>query len=348
MAASVTAQNVQKLTANKISDYGIIYALPVTVVDVTVEAEKTERIPGEFYKYAGKYLGEDPITTPSTSWRVKSVTANTRGVADKNEEYLIQFKSGSTPYIMVDDNQMPVSVNIETDYSPEVPALPKAVAAPPSILETPAAREAVTQDMLKSQSSAKRAELAAQRIYELRQTRNDIISGEADNMPSDGEAMRIALETLSRQEEALTAMFLGTTKVSTDVKTFTVKPDSVDTEVVFARLSAIDGIVDAGNLSGDPLELKIKVNERGELPVNEKGEVKRFPKGGMAYRVPGRAEVSVNSLGRNLFDKEMEFSQYGVVFGLDPDIFTNKKSPAYVVFSPVTGGIREIGTKSNE
>lgn len=339
------AQTTQKLTAGKLNEYGLIYSLPTTVIDITVEAEKTEQIPGEFFKYAGKYLGMDPIITRNVSWKIKSVSANPRGEANRNEQYLVQFKSGSTPFMIIDSNQMPLTVNTEIDYKPVKPEIPKAVAAPPSILETSAAREAVTQDMLKSQSTAKKAELAAQRIYELRQTRNDIISGEADNMPSDGEAMRIALETLSRQEEALTAMFIGTTKVSTDVSTFTVTPDSVDTKIIFARISALDGIVDADNLSGDPLELVINVTDRGSLPVNDKGEVKRFPKGGLAYRIPGSAEVSIRSLGNTLFSDSMEFSQYGVVFGLDPELFSNKKSPAYVIFSPVTGGIKEIGTK---
>ena len=47
--ASTSAQTTQKLTAGKINEYGLIYSLPVTTVDVTLEAEKTVKTPGEFF-----------------------------------------------------------------------------------------------------------------------------------------------------------------------------------------------------------------------------------------------------------------------------------------------------------
>lgn len=40
-ATSVQAQSVQKLSASKANDYGLIYSLPRTVVDITIEAEHT-------------------------------------------------------------------------------------------------------------------------------------------------------------------------------------------------------------------------------------------------------------------------------------------------------------------
>ena len=78
--------------------------------------------------------------------------------------------------------------------------------------------------MLQSQSSAKRAELAAQRIYELRQSRNDLITGQADQMPPDGEAMKLVMDQIAAQEAALTAMFIGTEQRETDVQTITYRP----------------------------------------------------------------------------------------------------------------------------
>lgn len=43
------AQTTQKLTANKLSEYGLIYSLPLTGVNVTVEVECTEKTPGPFF-----------------------------------------------------------------------------------------------------------------------------------------------------------------------------------------------------------------------------------------------------------------------------------------------------------
>lgn len=346
VSVGAVAQNTQKLTATKATDYGLIYTLPVTSVDVTIEAERTLETPGEFYKYARKYLGIDPITEPGESWRLVSAVLTPKAVADDAERYSVQFKSGSAPFMVLNENNTPVSVNDET-YIPAVNTdrLPEAREAKPTILELPAARQAMTEEMLQSKSTAKRAELAAAKIYELRQNRNDIIAGQADAMPSDGAAMKLALDNISRQEEALTAMFTGTKSTSTQVRTFTFNPGAESERIVVARLSALDGIVDADDLSGDPIYLNYEVTAKGELPLTDKGEPRKFPKGGLAYRIPGSADISVLFDGGKIVSRPFKIAQLGVVYGLDPGIFTDKKAPAYVRFDPLTGGIVETGTK---
>ena len=126
--------------------------------------------------------------TPSTEWKLRSVTVNPRGEApgDNAERYLIKFKAGSTPFVLLTSDGLPVSINSEIDYQPAPVPNPVPVNVKPeiSVLKRPEARQAMTEDMLQAQSTAKRAELAAARIFELRQSRSDIISGQADNMPS--------------------------------------------------------------------------------------------------------------------------------------------------------------------
>ena len=56
MPTASMAQTTQKLTANKANEYGLIYSLPQTVLDITIEAERTVKRPGEFYKYAKNIL----------------------------------------------------------------------------------------------------------------------------------------------------------------------------------------------------------------------------------------------------------------------------------------------------
>lgn len=341
---SAVAQTTQKLTAAKVNEYGLIYSLPNTTVDITLEAERTVKTPGEFFRYAKKYLGQEPITESSSQYVLKDVIVTPRGVTNPEERYLVQFKPGSTPFMIVNDANMPLSVNCETTEQFEAPILPTPRKAEPTILELPAAKQAITAEMQQSPSSAKRAELTAARIYELREIRSDILSGQAENMPSDGKAMQLVLDNLSAQEEALTAMFLGTVSTSTNVTTVSFTPGDTNPREVIARLSMTDGFVSPENLSGAPIYLDLAVTERGKLPINEKGEEKRFPKGGLAYRIPGKAELTITYLGEHVAQKSFDVAQYGVVFGLDPSIFTDKKAPAYVTFNPLTGAIMEIGT----
>ncbi|MDE5902244.1 MAG: DUF4831 family protein [Muribaculaceae bacterium] len=33
-----------------------------------------------------------------------------------------------------------------------------------------------------------------------------------------------------------------------------------------------------------------------------------------------------------------------MIFGLAPNLFTDRKEPSYAIFNPVTGGLKELGT----
>ena len=341
-AGTAGAQTTQRLTAGKANEYALIYSLPRTAVDITIEAEITERTPGEFYNYANRHLGiADAIRTPERTARVKSVTVGTHGEPDEQSRWQVQFKSGTSPYIMLSESGLPLTVNTDVAAEIATPELPVAQPAAPSPLETEAARQAVTQDMTRSSSVSKRAELAAQRVFELREMRSDLLSGQSDNTPPDGRSMQLMLDNIAAQEAALTAMFAGTTKTSTVVATLTVVPDSTDMErTVLARLSPVDGIVDAANLSGAPIYLTVTAGQRPTLPVSDKGETKRFPKGGFAYNIPGDATVEISYDGQTVAAVPVQLAQFGVTFGIDPDVFTDRKAPSMLQLDPATGAIR--------
>lgn len=349
MPAAAISQNTVQISAGKSNDYGLTYTLPLTAIDVTVVAERTQSKPGDLYRYAGKYLNIDnPVREESENWRIADVILTPVGVqAGNDRRYQVQFRSGATPVMTLTEEGFPLSINMDDDGSRMRQAdLPQSQPAEPSVLETSAARQAMTEDMIKSQSTAKRAELAAAKIFEIRQSRNDIISGQADNMPGDGKAMQLALDNLSAQEAALTAMFAGTRQTSTEVRTFRILPDgnTPAARIPVARVSATEGFVDNDNLSGMPVTLEISNVISADMPVNEKGEPKRFPKGGLAYTIPGTCTVKVTDQeGRELARLNgVPVAQFGSVFGLEPNLFTDKKLPASARFSPTTGALIEL------
>lgn len=73
---TVGAQTTQRLTADKLNEYGLVYSLPMTVVDITVETEHTIETPGEFNNYATRHLGltDGVVRKPSHRVVVKSIT----------------------------------------------------------------------------------------------------------------------------------------------------------------------------------------------------------------------------------------------------------------------------------
>ena len=89
--------------------------------------------------------------------------------------------------------------------------------------------------------------------------------------------------------------------------------------------------------------MNLKITEKGEYPVDAKGNIKEMPKNGVAYCIPGKAAVEITYKGKPVFKNSFQVAQFGIVYGLDPSLFDNKKAPAHVTFYPQTGAIHEIG-----
>ena len=155
MAAPVSghAQTTQRLAATKANDYALVYSLPTTRLTGTLEAEITVKKPGEFYKYAKKYLDIDnPITKESHTATLKSATVTQQGIPNPDERYAVQFKSGTDPFMILSNNGIPLAINTEKTMPSEQPQLPEPQAAKPTPLETPAARQVVSEEMAQSLS----------------------------------------------------------------------------------------------------------------------------------------------------------------------------------------------------
>ena len=341
MALNGSAQESQKFTANKMNEYGLVYSLPQTHLNIEIEAVKTVKKAGPYYKYAKKYLGvNNVISKDSQTWDIKSVEITPFGVPNKSEEYLMEFKGGNQTFLILDSTGLPLAINKEV--SENVIKRKRNKLTDPTPLDGNIA-SVFTEEMIASESTMKKAEAAAAKILELRETRNDLVSGNADQMPPDGASLKLMLDELSRQEEILTAMFVGTTQVETKVVRLDYVPANETQNEVLFRISNYNGIVDKNDLSGDPAYLNLKITSRGELPTNEKGEVKEAPKGAVMYCIPGKAEIEISYDGKKLARETVDIAQFGVKYGLNPKTFTNKKTPAFVVFNPETGGIKETG-----
>lgn len=343
------AQTTQKLSATKANDYALVYTLPKTAIDITIVTRKTVEMPGEFYKYAKSILNIDnPISRQSINYTIDKILIATHGEPDIEARYAVKFSSGSTPFILLGPDNIPLSVNTEDIYEPVKVEIPEPVNAKPTPLQNPAARQVVTEEMMRSTTPLRRAQSAAEQLYTLRQSRTDLLTGQADQMPPDGQAMQLVLDNLNAQEAALTAMFVGTRQTSTQIRTYTFIPEANQQKVdnyVIARLSTTEGLVDADDLSGAPIMLNYNVIMKGEMPKNEKGVELTFPKNGFAYCIPGKANVEIIMDGHDLAKSTLSIAQAGVIYGLAPNSFTDKKAPMYLIFDPATGAAVEIGSK---
>lgn len=341
---AVWGQSTKILTADKGNDYGIVYSLPQTAVEVEVTVRHDIYVAGPYYKYAKKSIGSsDVVSENSQKWSIAGIKVRPYGVVDSGTQYLMQVKPGSTAFIAVDNDGMLRAINKESGL-PEMPQAHSTMTE--SKADVPTGKEYinyVNEDFVASQSSAKKAQLLAEILMEVRDSKLSLTRGTADQMPTDGKQMELMLASLDRQETALTRAFTGSVTTEYSTRTFSVVPEGDEKSILF-RLSEFAGIVDPDDLSGDPVYIEFKTVNDAKLPVDAKGEPKKLPKDAIIYAIPGSADVSVSHLGKTLYEKELQFAQYGMTFGLNPSLFTDKKSPSYAVFDPVTGALLELGT----
>lgn len=340
LALPAFSQQTKTLTADKHNEYGLVYSLPKTAVTYEITARHTIRAAGPYWQYARKYLGtDDVIREDSESWEIVSVSATTHGVSDPRKQYLMQLKPGAVTFIGVSADGMLLSINTDP-----APAVPVTAYRPPRPIEKPDVRaylQFVNEDFLSSQSAVKQAQLMQESLLEVRDARLALTRGTADVMPTDGRQLELMLESLARQETALTQAFTGVEAEETVTRKFTVIPEEEGSTVVL-RVSDFAGFVDADDLSGWPLVLSVEVTELPELPVNEKGEEKRIPKDAVIYALPATASLTL-SLKDDVIDRrEVSLAQFGTTFGLDPKLFTDRKAPSCAIFDASTGALRKI------
>lgn len=337
----IAAQNTRLLTADKHNEYGLVYTLPVTSLKIDVTAKREVSHAGPYYKYAKKYIGTDKVVKmDKENWTITDVRITPVGISDPDNRYLMQLKAGALTYIAVDADGMLLAINKE-------PVETRAV----TVSEAPKASRAFTgkeylqyvgEDFIASQSSAKQAQMLSESLMEVRDAKISLTRGTAETMPTDGRQLELMLNSLSDQEAALTAAFVGSTETTTVSRSFTFTPEKEGRSILF-RMSDFAGFVAADDYSGDPVYIRVEVLREGALPVDAKGEEKKLPKDAVIYNVPGTARISLESLGETLYSGEMEFSQFGVQFGLNPQLFSAKKGRSYAEFNPVTGALEKIG-----
>lgn len=340
-----SAQQTKILTAEKHNEYGLVYSLPQTAVNVRVTAVCETRHAGPYYQYAKKYLGTDRVITDDVQiWSISDVAISAYGVASEGEQYLMQLKPGALTSITVAPDGMLLAINTPVSLPPASP-LPADTNSDPG----PGVKDYlkfVDQDFTASQSTAKQAEMLASSLMDVRDAYLSLTRGTADNMPVDGRQLELMLNSLQEQEKALTRAFTGTTETRTVTRDFSFIPDSDGREVLF-RLSDFAGFVDKDDYSGDPVYINTEILSAGQIPVDANGVEKKLPKDAVIYGIPGEARFTISFSGDNLATRDLRIAQFGTTFGLAPSLFTDKKEPSCAIFDPTTGALVEISTLPN-
>ncbi len=315
---------------------GTFYYLPKTALRISVMVEKTQYTPGSMCMYADKYLRMRNVRqSAEVSHKVIGIKVTPFAVADTAKCYTVKYsgKSVGTNMQLSDDGCL-LAVNTETTV-PTMPAIFKPSAKP----QQPSPESYLSEDILSAGSTAKMAQLIAQDIYEIRDSKNQLTRGQADFMPKDGEQLRLMLAQLTAQENAMTSMFTGTVECDTTEHIINICPMEEVNKMILFRLSKQLGMVDGDDLSGTPYYIYIRNLHTISLPEPD-GKKKKAKEEGIYVNVPEKIKVTISDTTRELLSTEIFAAQFGYTELVSGDLF--KRNTTKLQLFPTTGSIQKL------
>mgnify|MGYP000886157387 CR=1 FL=1 len=171
---------------------GATYFLPKTGVKFKLLIEKSTYTPGEMANYADRYMKLSNVgMQPQTQYRLIRVNIHAIGLPDSTKQFTALIdKKHSIISLDRDENGVLMAVNDKSVRpTPPQPFRP----APKTTPDNP--RDFFTEDILAAGNKPRMAELIAQEITDIRESRNLLTRGEAEFMPKDGEQLKIMLAT---------------------------------------------------------------------------------------------------------------------------------------------------------
>lgn len=227
---------------------------------------------GELADYALECLGQDnAILTSDTIYTLDKISKPAPKPADKNV-----------------GPQQPMPQRKENAHHHRHTAIPKY--AP------------LNEEAAHAASPAKKAAAVASQIFRLRETRNDILSGEVEHAPADGKAMGLVLDELKKQEKALMELFLGrkTTIKKKEIIQVNVDSDELEINKAIARFSNDRGIVAINDTTGEPIMLSIQRYTQRVLAAEQPKKKKAEP---IYETCIVRSNVQVSYDGNIMFER---------------------------------------------
>lgn len=327
---------------SKIKDpsQGLIYALPKTKIIIEVKTRQIQETPGIYFPYAERYLGLKGVCqSENVRYEIVGVNITTKAIPDPLNTFLITTgKAKNTSSIELTPEGFLKSINRDPDIKKPCECTTINQVDKPCATQNYQTQESsiITQEMQQSSSTAKMAELAATQIFNLRESRINLLTLGQDNNPTDGRSYEIVLSELNRMEKYYTELFTGKRVEKTEVTTFEYDPQKSGEEILF-RFSQLKGVVDKTDLGGNPISINIQKTTGIQTNLVNVPVVNSEKEFLVYYRLPAKAQIKITDGVTMLYNKEIDIAQFGRIMALPAKTITAAE------FYPETGTITYFG-----
>lgn len=326
-------------------ELALVYYMPQTMmeIDITYTVETEEA--GPYSRYAEKYLGtEDVISVNSQKAEIVGVNVRSRSKADMSRPVKVSADGGANMQLLsIAENGVLYGYNLPMTIHPlqptagETPTSPVAACATQQPVALP-----LTEEQLKAQTPALRAEAIAKQIYRIREAKMYLLSGEIENAPGDGKGLEVALKELSKQEKQLVQLFTGKRTRKTICKTITYVPTKSE-EKPLLYFSPENGVTAEEDASALPVMLNFIARKQVLAPavLTKKNAKNATTASAICYNLPGTGMYTISYDGAMLLEGTLPVAQFGIAVPLAQSLFTGNKQPS-IYFNTETGNIQAI------
>lgn len=379
---SVKVFNINQ--SGSLPEHGIIYSLPMNKIKIHVTAIKKVIKAGPFKDYAQKYLGEaNVVKADKVAWEINKIDLFPTAHIDTSQIYVVSTTGDNfANYISITDEGFLKAINLresaeeikQRSVSATNPALKNQnkslsysqLSTTQTLVEkvdtvykrvqqdTMVVRVPIVRRQLVQKSREQKAAEIAKLLFTLRDDKNALLIGEGDgNALPDGAALKQMLAEMDRLENEYMAMFIGKSWQEVYHFEYEYTPNqmrSFERKVLF-KLSSQFGILPADDSKGVPILLAVKKDNslagiRYFLEKQERMRKKPLDQIGIAYRIPGLAQITIQKNKEPIYSKSLKIAQYGYINHLPTSLL--KKKDYSVQFNSLYGSLIGIHAFENK
>jgi hypothetical protein len=332
-----------------VSEGSLVYGLPLTVVDVEIEAERVIEKPGPYSRFAENLLGlTDVIKAENEFWTITGITVSTHEELDPDEFYVIEAgtifptnvlalkRSGLIMdlnpglYNSYNSNEQGYHKNLrygsnfdlgsDEYFLEKKDTLYKIVSVDTAFVRIPylvEKKQKLSLDQL--------AEKAAIRLMELRDGKHLILTGETNVFPQN----EAAINEMNRLEKDYTELFTGKILQEKRIFNYQVIPrkDISGNHLPLCMFSELLGPVESTGKSGTPVTIgfipEMKTRELNIVSGKSRASsTSKYDK--LFYRVPDVVNVKV-MVGNEVLNKSRKLIyQFGEIVRLPANYIIGK------------------------
>lgn len=316
----------------------LVYYSPKTTVSLNFEYTVETYEAGIYAQYAEDMLGATEVIMENKKvYTLKDVHIGTKTETDYSRPHKVALEIGFPVLLNINDKGLLTGYNVSPTDKKDTPKHDNNKSAGkfkknnyPSVAPYP-------EEVLKATSPQAQAFEAAKQVFHIRETRMYLLSGEVEHAPADGEAMKMVLDELDKQERELTELFVGKKSKKCEQKTVRVEP-SDEKQLLF--FSEENGFTDSENIDADTIEVRMLCQPQVAKPIAGK-QKKGAELSQIVYNIPGYCEVNIFYKGRSMAGRTILVAQLGADVALPKSLFTGKELPK-IIFDEKTGNIISI------